>query len=281
MSNSGDNYRSNAIDLYKNNRNTTLTITEEDNGVAIEPTQHFLRRPLCTTDNTDNCIGNGSSGDGCPNFREPCLHTHARGYIVTVYTRAVLDSSRKRSTDEAETSSADGRDPVGHVDQKATGSSGTGTEIAATSASGVAMATNGGDSWTVSRPDRNLLVVVHPWCMLRKSGADRQSEFPPPGFLERLKAKLLAIHRETDRGQHRQSPADAFRRRYGDDDGQTIKCWFRYTAAATDAFRGRRANTIAATNASDTDGPAVFDFLTIRRRFAVPRETNRPANARS
>jgi hypothetical protein len=43
MSNSGDNYRSNAIDLYKNNRNTTLTITEEDNGVAIEPTQHFLR----------------------------------------------------------------------------------------------------------------------------------------------------------------------------------------------------------------------------------------------
>lgn len=42
MSDSGDNYSSNSINLYKNNRKTTIT-TEKDNDVAIESTQNFLR----------------------------------------------------------------------------------------------------------------------------------------------------------------------------------------------------------------------------------------------
>lgn len=197
----------------------------------------------------------------------------------------VLDSSQKRSTAATEEATAE-RDPDEHVDgepaEEAAGpSSSRGTEIAAAgTASGVAVTNRGAGSWAVSRPERNLLVVIHPWCVLRKSGADRQSEFPPPGFLELLKAKLLqAIHRETDRGQHRPSPAaDVCRRRRdngGGGGGQAIKCWFRYNAAA--AFRGQRNKSIAAATASYPDGPAVFDFLTIRRRFAAPREAKRPS----
>ncbi|XP_050528747.1 uncharacterized protein LOC126898578 [Daktulosphaira vitifoliae] len=48
----------------------------------------------------------------------------------------------------------------------------------------------------------NVLVVIHPWCMFSKSQIDRNSEFPPPGFLEQLKAKFLALQ-----DQNRQSPS--------------------------------------------------------------------------
>lgn len=205
--------------------------------------------------------------------------TLAISSFSTVHVRVVSDLSLKRSAAAtAETSSANRLDPSARVDdvppEEVAGPCSRDTEIVATSASGVAVTNRGGgDSWTVSRPERNLLFVIHPWCMLRKSDADRQSEFPPPGFLELLKAKLLAIHRETNGGQHRQSPAVVWRRRRNANGDRTINCWFQYCTTA--AFRGQRTKTVAATTVSYPDGPARFDFLTMRQRFAVPRETKR------
>lgn len=133
----------------------------------------------------------------------------------------------------------------------------------------------GGSSGLFERPNRNLLVVIHPWCMLRKSGMDRQSEFPPPGFLERLKAKLLALHRETD--EHvRQRPHQAtattaiatMRRR---NNNQKIRFWMQYTAAvaAAAAFGGPRAAKTIKAGAYHREEHKAIDFLTIRRLYAV------------
>lgn len=136
-----------------------------------------------------------------------------------------------------------------------------GNDVAA--ASGVAVtdySTIGRGDW--KRPERDLLVVIHPWCTLRKSGADRQSEFPPPGFLERLKAKLLALHRgETTDGPTSSSSSSAVsakaavvgRRRRIQYDDAVKACCVRYAAAAN-AFRNERP---------------VFDFLTVRRQYAA------------
>lgn len=147
-----------------------------------------------------------------------------------------------------------------------------------TTPSGVAVTNYVNRGW-LERPQRNLLVVIHPWCMLRKSNADaRQSEFPPPGFLERLKAKLLALHRETDAGQQRQCPkaaaaATAKRRR---NNNQKIKCWVQYTAAvaAAAALGGSRVKTIAATSVAtpyrqdkSRQSRDAVDFLSMRQRY--------------
>lgn len=150
------------------------------------------------------------------------------------------------------------------------------------SASGVAVTNyvgdGGGDGW-MERPKRNLLVVIHPWCMLRKSGSDRQSEFPPPGFLERLKAKLLALQRESEEQQRQRqhvmpaTAAAATTARRRRNNNQKIKCWIQYTAAvaAATAIGGPRAKTIATSATASHQNeplPASIDFLSVRRRFA-------------
>lgn len=110
---------------------------------------------------------------------------------------------------------------------------------------------DGGGRW-LERPKRPLLVIIHPWCMFRKSGTDRQSEFPPPGFLNRLKAKLLALHRDADEQQRHASTAAVKRRR---NNSQKIKYWIQYAAAAYQ---------------NEPLRPPVFvDFLAVRRRFAT------------
>lgn len=146
------------------------------------------------------------------------------------------------------------------------------------SASGVAV-TNyvDGASWT-ERPKRNLLVVIHPWCMLRKSGPDRQSEFPPPGFLERLKAKLLALHCDTDSMQPTAAVAGISNNRRRRNNNQKINYWIRYMSAITSpAAIGTRpcvktvktCSSAAAVRQKEPATPAArVDFLEVRRRFA-------------
>uniref|UniRef100_A0A2S2N884 Uncharacterized protein n=1 Tax=Schizaphis graminum TaxID=13262 RepID=A0A2S2N884_SCHGA len=106
--------------------------------------------------------------------------------------------------------------------------------------------------------------------MLHKSNADRQSEFPPPGFLERLKAKLMALHRQSDEQQwQRQGPAAAAvvcrRRRHTH---QRIKCWFQYTATALGGGGTTTAMTTVHAARPRNEPPAVVDFLSVWRRYA-------------
>lgn len=155
-------------------------------------------------------------------------------------------------------------------------------------ASGVAVTNNtretAANGW--KRPDRNLLVVhIHPWCMLHGSDIDRRSELPPPGFLEQLKAKLLArLHSgTTDEFQQLQrraalaapSPrhgngAVVVRRHrnngYGDRDGGTattaFECCVRYAAAI--AALGAAQQPSSHVPFRDCERPP-FDFLTDRQ----------------
>lgn len=201
--------------------------------------------------------------------------------LVLSQKRTALTADEETGEETADASSAGGDhselpedDPAAAAVETSAGPSG-GT----TSAAGVAV-TNyvGGGDWT-ERPERNLLVVIHPWCMLRKSGADRQSEFPPPGFLERLKAKLLSLQRETDEQRQRRhvmmpataaAAATVWRRR---SNNQKIKCWIQYTAAvaaATAIGGAARAKAIASSAARQNEPlSASADFLTVRRRFAA------------
>lgn len=115
--------------------------------------------------------------------------------------------------DEVDVSSTDGSERSDHRPAQ-----GVAVPSGRTSSTGAAYTstvsvTNHGGGW-IGHPERNLLFVIHPWCMLHKSGVDRQSEFPPPGFLERLKAKLMALHRESNEQQrHGPSTATVVRRR--------------------------------------------------------------------
>lgn len=181
--------------------------------------------------------------------------------------KATSDSENlERSDDKAPVDDVvpvDDAAPVDETDDSCRsddGSDGEGTS--GSSAAGVAVAAYTGGR--MEQPKQNLVVVIHPWCVLRDSGVDRQSEFPPPGFLERLKTKLLALHRETDE-QH--GPTDAMattEKRRRNNDQKKIKCWIQYTAAVAAAagLGGQCAKTIAGYR----DRPAV-DFLAVRRRF--------------
>lgn len=142
--------------------------------------------------------------------------------------------------------------------------SGRNSSISAAYTSTVSVMKHGGD-W-MGNPERNLLFVIHPWCMLHKSGADRQSEFPPPGFLERLKAKLMALHRQSDEQQrHSPSTATAVRRRRHTH--QRIKCWFQYTATAMGGGGSTAMTTVHAAYPRN-EPAAVVDFLSVWRRCA-------------
>lgn len=187
---------------------------------------------------------------------------------------------------EPEQPSPESAVPATEVEAADPSSSGRGD----TCASGVAVTNyaRGGSFGWMDRPERNLLFVIHPWCMLRKSDTDRQSEFPPPGFLERLKAKLLALHRETDELRRSQSPAAAAAaaKRRRNNNNQRIKCWFQYTAAvAALQGAGSRAKAIATGSGTVSGGSgaagrgagagyraeqaAVVDFVAVRRRYAA------------
>lgn len=209
-------------------------------------------------------------------------------YIRVILVLSQGDSAATGHSEPPERSSPDNVTRV--TEAKAAGPSSGGGSRHHPCASGVAMTNyRGGFGWT-ERPERNLLFVIHPWCMLRKSDADRQSEFPPPGFLERLKAKLLALHCETDEQRRPQCPA-AKRRCVSN--SQRIKCWFQYTAAVA-ALQGAGSSRIKAIAAdpgaaagSGGGGVAaaghgaacaggyqakrveVADFLGVRRRYTA------------
>ncbi|VVC30842.1 Hypothetical protein CINCED_3A000126 [Cinara cedri] len=183
--------------------------------------------------------------------------------------------SQRQLTAEAETEVASPTSDVPASEEIDSTNNGGGT----TSASGVAVMNyvggdGGGGDWIMRKPERNLLIIVHPWCMLRKSGADRQSEFPPPGFLQSLKAKLLALHRKTAEEQrhcnHPSMTATTVRRRRHTNQNKMVGCWFQYTAAAA-AISGPRAKTITGSGAVPIhhDEPRAVDFLTAKQRFAT------------
>lgn len=181
----------------------------------------------------------------------------------------ILVLSQRQLTEEPETEVAAPTNEVPALKETDSTSDNGGT----TYASGVAV-TNyvGGGDW-IRKPERNLLVIVHPWCMLRKSGTDRQSEFPPPGFLQRLKAKLLALHRETDQEEqrHRKYPTTAatLRRRRHTNQNNMVGCWIQYTAAVAASFGGPCAKKFTGSGAISIrdDEPRSVDFLTAKQRF--------------
>jgi len=116
----------------------------------------------------------------------------------------------------------------------------------APAAAGVAVSSRTADA----RPKQRLLVVVHPWCAFRQSAvaANRQSEFPPPGFLKHLMAKFVALRRETAvkrLPQHKNREPNA-------------ACWIRYAAAALGHPCGSNDNR--AVTASDAAGDNKSDF---------------------
>jgi len=175
-------------------------------------------------------------------------------------------SERADEAEEADVSSTDGSErsdnrPAQGVAVPRGGNSSTG----ATYTSTVSVMNHGRD-W-IAHPERNLLFVIHPWCMLHKSGADRQSEFPPPGFLERLKAKLMALHRQSD-DQQRHNPATASVVRRRRHTHQRIKCWFQYTATALSSGGSTAMTTVHAATYPRNEPAAVVDFLSVWQRCA-------------
>ncbi|KAL4105248.1 hypothetical protein QTP88_020505 [Uroleucon formosanum] len=201
------------------------------------------------------------------------IHVHAnlalsQGRLITTTTTAEelvqADQARKvkradgvdgaEDTDEADVSSTDDseRSDSRPAQGVAVPSGGTAPNSAAYTST-VAV-TNHGGNW-IGHSERNLLFVIHPWCMLHKSGVDRQSEFPPPGFLERLKNKLMALHRQSDE-QQRYSPAKATVVRRRRHTHQRIKSWFQYTATVHSAYP--RNEPVA----------AAVDFLSVWQRCA-------------
>lgn len=167
--------------------------------------------------------------------------------------------------DEADVSSTDGSERSDHRPaQGVTVPSGGTSPTSAEYTSTVSVMNRDGD-W-IGHPERNLLFVIHPWCMLHKSGVDRQSEFPPPGFLERLKAKLMALHRQSEE-QQRHSPAKTTVVRRRRHTHQRIKCWFQYTA---NALGGGGSTAMTSVHAAypRNEPAAVADFLSAWQRCA-------------
>lgn len=167
--------------------------------------------------------------------------------------------------DEVDMSSTDGFERSNHrLAQGVAVPSGRNSSASAEYTSTVSVMNHDGD-W-IGHPERNLLFVIHPWCMLHKSGVDRQSEFPPPGFLERLKAKLMALHRQSDE-QQRHSPSTSTVVRRRRHTHQRIKCWFQYTATA---MGGGGSTALTAVQAAypRNEPAAVVDFLSVWRRCA-------------
>lgn len=184
------------------------------------------------------------------------------------------EADEANEADEAKVSSTDGSERSDQAEGgAAVPSGGNSSTTAATYSASTVSVMNHGSGW-IGQPDRNLLFVIHPWCMLHKSGADRQSEFPPPGFLERLKAKLMALHRQSDeqQQQHRNGSAAAAVVRRRRHTHQSIKCWFQYTATALGGGPSSAMST-AVHAAATADGQrneqaAVVDFLSVWRRYA-------------
>lgn len=127
----------------------------------------------------------------------------------------------------------------------------------------------------LTEPKQNLVVVIHPWCKFRKSSMDRKSEFPPPGFLENLKAKLqmATVRHNTNEPWPDQGSASAVRRRHCN---QKIKYWLQYTAAAMTLSEGpSRVENINATSTAATvaaahggGSPQTADLITVWQRYA-------------
>ncbi|KAF0768536.1 Uncharacterized protein FWK35_00006712 [Aphis craccivora] len=186
--------------------------------------------------------------------------------------KPVRAADEANEADEAEVSSTDGSERSDLAEGgAAVPSGGNSSTTAATYGTSTVSVTDRSRSGWMGQPDRNLLFVIHPWCMLHKSGADRQSEFPPPGFLERLKAKLMALHRQSDeqQQQHRNGSAVVRRRRHTH---QSIKCWFQYTATAFGGGDGGPSSAMSTAaghaNGQRNEPAAVVDFLSVWRRYA-------------
>lgn len=119
-------------------------------------------------------------------------------------------------------------------------------------------------------PKQNLVVVIHPWCKFRKPSADRQAEFPPPGFLDSLKAKLqmATVHHDSDEPSSGQSTPTTVRKRHCN---QKIKYWLQYTTAAATLPAGPSCTKkINATLAAAYGGgsPRAVDLITVWQRYA-------------
>ncbi|XP_003247883.1 uncharacterized protein LOC100574717 [Acyrthosiphon pisum] len=167
--------------------------------------------------------------------------------------------------DEADVSSTDGSERSDHRPAQGVAVPSGRTSSTSAAYTSTVSVTNHGGGW-IGHPERNLLFVIHPWCMLHKSGVDRQSEFPPPGFLERLKAKLMALHCQSDE-QQRHSPSTATVVRRRRHTHQRIKCWFQYTATALGDGGSTAMTTVHA--AYPRNEPAsVVDFLSVWQRCA-------------
>lgn len=177
---------------------------------------------------------------------------------------------------DTETDVASTNDVVDDVDngaaEEVTGPSTAVISTATSVASGVVVPKYAGNDVTdwLTEPKQNLVVVIHPWCKFRKSSADRQAEFPPPGFLDSLKAKLqmATVHRDSDEPLSDQNTATAVRKRHCN---QKIKYWLQYTTAATTLPAGpsciKKINAISAA-AYEGGSPRAVDLITVWQRYA-------------
>ncbi|XP_025203264.1 uncharacterized protein LOC112600289 [Melanaphis sacchari] len=261
-----DNFSdNNSLKLYENEGNVKLTKRHKSTIVG-EASSNFLQ--------LISIFENEESETKCKSLSQKRSTTAAAQGEAVGKSEEAENSKRADEvdeTDEAEVSSTAGSERSGRGSAGRAGhpSGGNPSTTAAEHTSTVSV-TNHGGGW-IGQPDRNLLFVIHPWCMLHKSGADRQSEFPPPGFLERLKAKLMALHRQPDeqqqqrQQQQRHGPASAVgRRRHAH---QRIKCWFQCTATALGGGGPAAVTTVHAAYQRN-EPAAVADFLSVWRRYA-------------
>ncbi|XP_060847737.1 uncharacterized protein LOC132927254 [Rhopalosiphum padi] len=264
-----DNYSDNeSLKLYENERNVKLIKNHKCTTVSV-PSSKVLQLV--------SIFENEESETKLKSLSQRRLTTATTTTTAVAHAEETEKAKRADEVDgtvdeadkanEAEVSSTDrsGRAPAGGAAVQSDGNFSSNASYTST-----VSVTNQGGNW-IGQRDRNLLFVIHPWCMLHKSSADRQSEFPPPGFLERLKAKLMALHRQSDEQQRqRQGPAAAAvvcrRRRHTH---QRIKCWFQYTATALGGAGTTTAMTTVQHAARPRNEPAaVVDFLSVWRRYA-------------
>ncbi|XP_026815929.1 uncharacterized protein LOC113555655 [Rhopalosiphum maidis] len=261
-----DNYSHNeSLKLYENERNVKLIKDHKCTTVSV-PSSKILQL-VSIFENEESETKLKSLSQRRLTTATTTATAVARGEETEKAKRADEADGTDDEAGEAEASPA-GR--PGHAPAEGAAVQGDGNFSSNASYTSTVSVTNRGGNWTGQR-DRNLLFVIHPWCMLHKSSADRQSEFPPPGFLERLKAKLMALHRQSDEQQRqRHGPAAAAvvcrRRRHTH---QRIKCWFQYTATALGGGGTTTATSAVHHAARPRNEPAaVVDFLSVWRRCA-------------
>ncbi|KAE9544137.1 hypothetical protein AGLY_001826 [Aphis glycines] len=261
-----DNYSENdSLKLYEEERNVKLTKNHECSAVN-EPSIKVLQLV--------SIFENEESETKFNSLSQRRLKTGTATPTAAVHGEEVekpMRADEADEADEAEVSSTDGSEQSDQAEgEAAMPSGGNSSTTAATYSTSTVPVTNHSRSGWIGQPDRNLLFVIHPWCMLHKSGADRQSEFPPPGFLERLKAKLMALHRQSDeqQQQHRNGSAAAAVVRRRRHTHQSIKCWFQYTATALGGGPSSAMSTAVHANGQRNEPATVVDFLSVWRRYA-------------